>query len=380
MAEHTEHALSAASESAPSEGTGACTTIWLVRHGETEWNVDTRIQGQLDIALNDVGRWQAQCVGRALAGEAVAAVYASDLCRAVETAKAIVTAQSKQPEGNADNDKGADERDDEVQRKELQDEEQKQQQQQQQEKEQQQQQQQGEEQKQQQQQEQEQQKQDQEQQQQQHHHHHPHHHHHHHQHDHARNYHHPHHHHHPRHQHQHQPTLTLTLTPALRERHLGTLQGKTHKEIAASHPSEFARWRARDAHWEPAGGGESLHQVRERVKRFVEDVAARHVGEQIVLVAHGGVLDSLYRVAASLPVDAPRTWQLGNAAINRLVWEPALGVDGSRLSIVSWGDTSHFKEDKDDKEDKESEDKEVPKVQATPGQQTIKAPRDETIT
>jgi probable phosphoglycerate mutase len=36
------------------------TRILAIRHGETAWNVDTRIQGQLDIDLNDVGRWQAQ--------------------------------------------------------------------------------------------------------------------------------------------------------------------------------------------------------------------------------------------------------------------------------------------------------------------------------
>jgi probable phosphoglycerate mutase len=43
------------------------TRITAVRHGETAWNVDTRIQGQLDIGLNDRGLWQAELVGAALA-------------------------------------------------------------------------------------------------------------------------------------------------------------------------------------------------------------------------------------------------------------------------------------------------------------------------
>ena len=44
------------------------TRIIAVRHGETAWNVDARIQGQRDIGLNDTGRWQARRVGEALAG------------------------------------------------------------------------------------------------------------------------------------------------------------------------------------------------------------------------------------------------------------------------------------------------------------------------
>ena len=45
------------------------TRILAIRHGETAWNVDTRIQGQLDIGLNDTGRWQAQRTAQALAHE-----------------------------------------------------------------------------------------------------------------------------------------------------------------------------------------------------------------------------------------------------------------------------------------------------------------------
>ena len=60
-----------------------------MRHGETAWNVDARIQGQLDIQLNDTGRWQAERVGWALATEPLSAVYSSDLGRAHETARRI---------------------------------------------------------------------------------------------------------------------------------------------------------------------------------------------------------------------------------------------------------------------------------------------------
>jgi probable phosphoglycerate mutase len=60
-----------------------------VRHGETAWNVETRIQGQLDIGLNDMGRWQAMRLAEVLVDEGLSAIYSSDLKRAADTAAAI---------------------------------------------------------------------------------------------------------------------------------------------------------------------------------------------------------------------------------------------------------------------------------------------------
>jgi 2,3-bisphosphoglycerate-dependent phosphoglycerate mutase len=65
------------------------TRVTLVRHGRTAWNAQARIQGQIDIPLDDTGRWQAQRMGQALAGEDIAIVYTSDLTRAAHTAKAL---------------------------------------------------------------------------------------------------------------------------------------------------------------------------------------------------------------------------------------------------------------------------------------------------
>lgn len=65
------------------------TRICLVRHGETEWNAERRLQGQIDIELNATGRRQAVAAGRWLRGAGVTALYASDLKRAWATAQAI---------------------------------------------------------------------------------------------------------------------------------------------------------------------------------------------------------------------------------------------------------------------------------------------------
>ena len=201
------------------------TRIIAIRHGETAWNVDTRLQGHLDIALNSKGIWQAEQVARALADEPVEAIYTSDLLRAWHTARAI--AQSTE--------------------------------------------------------------------------------------------------------------APLVASQDLRERSFGNFEGKTYAELKAQWPEASLRWRKREPDWAPPGG-ESLLALRQRISSTVAAMAAQHMGGQIVLVAHGGVMDVLYRLATGQELQAPRTWQLGNAAINRLLWT------SEGLTLVGWGDTRHLEE------------------------------------
>ena len=201
------------------------TRILAIRHGETAWNVDTRIQGQLDIGLNDTGRAQAQWLARSLAErEPLQAIYASDLARAWHTAQAVGQAQG----------------------------------------------------------------------------------------------------------------LSVVAHTGLRERAFGDFEGRTFVEIEAELPEHARHWRQRTPDWAPPGAGESLLALRERVLAAVNELAARHVGEQIALIAHGGVMDVLYRAATRLDVQAARTWQLPNTAVNRLLWTP------EGLSLVGWADTTHL--------------------------------------
>ena len=65
------------------------TLLYIIRHGETDWNKAGRYQGQTDIDLNDEGRRQSAAVGRRMATVPLDALYASDLTRARETATAL---------------------------------------------------------------------------------------------------------------------------------------------------------------------------------------------------------------------------------------------------------------------------------------------------
>lgn len=68
--------------------------MYLIRHGETDWNLQGRLQGQEDIPLNETGRRQAQACGEALRGVHFHRIFTSPLSRAKETAEKISQYQS----------------------------------------------------------------------------------------------------------------------------------------------------------------------------------------------------------------------------------------------------------------------------------------------
>ena len=199
------------------------TRIIAIRHGETAWNAESRLQGQIDVPLNALGRAQAATLAEALHGEGLAAVVSSDLGRAWQTALALAW-----PLG-----------------------------------------------------------------------------------------------------------LPLSANPGLRERGFGVLEGLTYAEIDSQQPEMARRWRHREPDFEPEGG-ESLVRFSARCLATAEQLAAAHTGQAVALVCHGGVLDCLYRAAAGIPLDLPRTWVLGNAGINRLLWTP------QGWARVGWDDRRHL--------------------------------------
>lgn len=203
------------------------TRVFAIRHGQTAWNADGRIQGHTDIGLDDTGRWQAERMAQALADEPLAAIYSSDLARAHDTARALGAVTG----------------------------------------------------------------------------------------------------------------VPVQTHAGLRERAFGHFEGETFAVIQQRWPEQAQRWLRRDVAFEPLGG-ESLAVFSHRCVAAASSLAARHAGASIALVAHGGVLDCLYRAAVGVELDAPRGWQLGNATVNRLLF------NGQRFALVGWDDASHLQDDR----------------------------------
>ncbi|WP_457391380.1 histidine phosphatase family protein [Roseateles sp. P5_E1] len=130
-------------------------------------------------------------------------------------------------------------------------------------------------------------------------------------------------------------SLAIHFDAALRERAFGRFEGLSWEEIDRGYPEDAARWRRREPDF-AVGGGESLTVFSARCVAAARRAAAAHPGQSIALVAHGGVLDCLYRAATRSALDAPRSWQLGNATINRLL------ATAEGFTLIGWNDDRHL--------------------------------------
>ncbi|TAL98331.1 MAG: histidine phosphatase family protein [Paraburkholderia sp.] len=135
--------------------------------------------------------------------------------------------------------------------------------------------------------------------------------------------------------------MRIELCDGLRERSFGAFQGHDSDEIAVRFPDEYAHWQTRDPGFTPPAG-ESMRMFYHRVVHAIEPLVAAHPDGRIACVAHGGVLDCVYRFANSLPLDAPRNYALLNTSVN------VVNFDGGGAAVVSWADVEHLGGTSDD--------------------------------
>ena len=132
--------------------------------------------------------------------------------------------------------------------------------------------------------------------------------------------------------------LTPVVDASVRERNYGSFEGMSPEEIAERYPDEYAHWQTRDPEFRP-GPGESQQMFHNRVVAALRAIVAKHPGERIVVVAHGGVLDNARRHAQSLPLQRKRDYLLLNASIN------VFAFDDGAVRMISWGDVAHLHAD-----------------------------------
>jgi alpha-ribazole phosphatase len=194
--------------------------LLLIRHGQTNWNLEQRFQGQSDIPLNETGRKQANALAERLAAEKFDAVYSSDLQRATETAKIICTSQ-------------------------------------------------------------------------------------------------------------------IHPDPRLREVNFGDWEGMIYDEIKVKYPETLAAWEA-DIFKNAPPHGETLEQLSIRVQSMLDELRKKHEDQNILIVAHGGVLQTLICLALKLPPTMYWQFHLSTASTSEVAFYPAGAI------LNSLNDTSHL--------------------------------------
>jgi 2,3-bisphosphoglycerate-dependent phosphoglycerate mutase len=200
------------------------TKLIVVRHGETQWNIEGRWQGHDDSPLTLKGRKQAKAVAQCLSKSDFSVIYSSDLGRAFHTAEIISETTGKK----------------------------------------------------------------------------------------------------------------IIPDDRLRERHLGVFQGLTLSEMSEKQPEVFKEYQnSNPDHIIPEG--ESIRQIYTRSIACFNEIAQKHVGEAIVIVTHGGVLNGLVRYVNSISLEAQVMIKLWNAGINTFCYQKG------KWELLTFGEINHLK-------------------------------------
>jgi broad specificity phosphatase PhoE len=195
----------------------------LVRHGESTWNAERRIQGQLDPPLTELGREQARRVAARFRGRRAAALYASDLCRASQTAEPVEKVLE----------------------------------------------------------------------------------------------------------------MEAVLTKELREITLGAWEGRTREDLIAEFPELWSAW-AREPDWDLVPGGEGAERFERRVRAVLADLFDRHPGGDVVVVTHGGVIQTALAGVVGRRTRGVFPFVIHNASLT------VLQRFGGRTVVTVVNDTCHL--------------------------------------
>jgi len=199
------------------------TRLIIVRHGETEWNLQNRFQGHLNSGLSHLGIKQANAIAGALSSGTFDVIYSSDLERAKHTADIIAGKLN----------------------------------------------------------------------------------------------------------------MEVRTEAGLREINMGLMQGLKRDEFILKYPEVIKNFHSDPDYIIP--GGESKQQFYDRIILTLKKIVRTHEYQNILLVAHGGVLDIAIRYTLDIPIHTKRKFSIYNAGINRFI------IDNGEWKLETWGETCHLK-------------------------------------
>ena len=193
------------------------TELWLIRHGQTDWNLEGRFIGQTDLPMNPTGFAQVEELAAGLDGRCFSAVYSSDLLRARQTAGILSRRLS----------------------------------------------------------------------------------------------------------------LPVHYDPRLREISQGDWEGEVFEKITERYPQVITALQTDPLHARPPGG-ETLAELDARLRAALDDIAASHPNERVLVVSHGLALAVVLAHVRGLPLERARELVPENAAPAVVAWPPSAGSDLER--------------------------------------------------
>ncbi|OQW95963.1 MAG: hypothetical protein BWK79_00525 [Beggiatoa sp. IS2] len=129
-------------------------------------------------------------------------------------------------------------------------------------------------------------------------------------------------------------SLEILVDSRLRERNLGLFQGLTTQELAEKSPQAFQSYQNNPDFVVPEG--ESARQFFSRCVICLNEIARKHPREQVLVVAHGGVLNQFFRYVLNIPLEIPRKFSIFNTSLNIFSYQ------SESWMLESWGNLAHL--------------------------------------
>ena len=131
------------------------------------------------------------------------------------------------------------------------------------------------------------------------------------------------------------PGLQWICDPALREWHLGALQGEKYSEMPPEHKILIDSLRCSEK-VPPIPNGETIEEFQDRIAAFLENLVQQHAGKRLLLVTHGGAIQRMFRLTAGIFPDRNLRPACDNTSVSIFRYK------STKWQLVTWNNTAHL--------------------------------------